>query len=480
MELAPADLTRIRELYSRGHYRQAHEAAVALGPLREWSGTPARLIGGRLAIQLAAPRLGRRMHLSAYRATPAHPEAIYYHARYRMERFGPLSTWRFMREHPDWSDSPPELQADWLALSAFIIARLRDFDRAERLLNRADAISPDRPWPCIERSSVYEFADRLDEALTSARRSLELHPWFRPGVQSVAHLLLRQGRDREALDFLVEADRNLESGLVAAQLAALQTDLGQYTDARRTLERYAELSPMMESDVAKWLSARRADSSYFLGDFIAAARFAREVKDAFYDQFAERLDILANRDRQEAGDSSTPPPLPDGRGSPNPASRYAIKVEFPSGRAVPTVYELLAKFWNYALPGAADGGPPADGLPDAAERQRAEQAGWVAREFTLSLDVAVALIARRVPFIVTLVEAGFSQPRLCIGADAVRGSISVIDGLDRRPVDAPVASLVERFVPFGPRCLVVVPTAEAAKLDGLPALLDGDAREMLY
>src|SRR5829696_5305633 len=293
MEIAPADLTRVRELYTQGRYRQAYDAATALGPLREWSGTAARLIGGRLAIQLAAPKLGRRMHLAAFRTTPGHPEAIYYHARYRMERFGPLATWRFMRDHPDWSVAPPDLHADWIALSGFVVARLRDFDRAERLLNRAETISPDRPWPCIERSSVYEFADRLDDAMTAARRSLELHPWFRPGVQSVAHLLLRAGRDREALDFLTEADRNLESGLVSAQLAALQTDLGHYTDARRTLDRYAELSPLIEPEVAKWLAARRADSAYFLGEYPAASKHAREVKDKFYDQFAERLDSLA-------------------------------------------------------------------------------------------------------------------------------------------------------------------------------------------
>ena len=122
----------------------------------------ARLIGGRLAIQLAAPKLGRRMHLVAFRATPAHPEAVYYHARYWMERFGPLATWQFMRDHPDWTDAPPDLHADWVALSGFIAARLRDFDRAERLLNRAETISPDRPWPCIERASAYEFAERLE------------------------------------------------------------------------------------------------------------------------------------------------------------------------------------------------------------------------------------------------------------------------------------------------------------------------------
>src|SRR5262245_8966524 len=281
MDLSPADLSRIRELYAQGFYRRAYDVAVAAGPIRSWTGTPARLIGGRLAIQLGAPALGRQLHLLAFRSTPAYPEAIYYHARYRMERFGPLSTWRFMRRHPDWSDAPPELHSDWLALAGFIAARLRDFDRSERWLNRAESVSPGRPWPCIERSSSYELADRLDDALTAARRSLELHPWFRPGVQSTAHLLLRLGRDREALDPLTEASDRLESGLVAAQLAALQNELGHYADARRTLDRYADLSPMMEPDTQKWLAARRADTGYFLGEYAAAAEHAKAVKDDF-------------------------------------------------------------------------------------------------------------------------------------------------------------------------------------------------------
>ena len=104
------------------------------------------LIGGRLAIQLGSPTLGRRLHLLAFRATPAYPEAIYYHARYRMERFGPLATWAFLRKHPDWSDALPELHGDWLALAGFISARLRDFDRSERWLNRAEVVCPSRPW----------------------------------------------------------------------------------------------------------------------------------------------------------------------------------------------------------------------------------------------------------------------------------------------------------------------------------------------
>ncbi len=469
MELEPADLSRIRDLYSQGSYRRAYEVAATVGPIREWEGTPARLIGGRLAIQLGAPKLGRGMHLLAYRSTPAFPEAIYYHARYLMEQFGPLSAWEFMRKHPDWSEASPDLQADWIALTAFNAARLRDFDRAERWLNRADAIAPDRPWPCIERSGVYELADRLDDALLAARRSLELQPLFRPGVQSVAHLLIRLDRDREALAFLTDAEAQLESGLVSAQLAALQNELGHHADAIRSLDRYAELCPLMEDETHKWLAARRADTRYFLGEYATAAEQAIAVSDPFYDAFAGRL-VAETEAAQSQGNS---------RDYSSKPFRVVLSLDT-NGSPSPTIYDLLARFWKHPLPNPGADSPPAfDGLPDAAERQRAEKAGWVCREFTLSLDTAVELIRRRVPFIVTLVEAGFSQARLIVGADAIRGSVFLGDGMDIRPVEAPVSSMLERFKPFGPRCLALVPVADAAKLEVLDSLAEHAEREAL-
>jgi tetratricopeptide (TPR) repeat protein len=330
MDLAPADVTRIRELYAQGRYRQAYDAAAGYGPFRAWAGTPARLIGGRLAIQLGAPRLGRRLHLLAFRSTPGFPEAIYYHARYRLERFGPLATWQFLRRHPDWSDAPPELHADWLALTGFVAARLRDFDRAERWLNRADAVAPDRPWPAIERASAYELADRPDDALASARRALELHPWFRPGVQAAAHLLVRLGRDREALDFLTEAVTHLESGMVVAQLGSLQNDFGHHADAARSLDRYAELTPLAEPDVVTWLAARRADTAYLLGDSAAAARAARAVGEEFYTKFADRLE-QASGGREPPVSSS---PSSTG-GSRPPLARPRSSIRIPRNRAIP-------------------------------------------------------------------------------------------------------------------------------------------------
>ena len=416
MDLTPADLSRIRELYAQGFYRRAYDAAVAIGPIREWTSTPARLIGGRLAIQLGAPSLGRQLHLLAFRSTPAYPEAIYYHARYRMERFGPMATWAFMRKHPDWSDALPELHGDWLALAGFIAARLRDFDRAERWLNRAEVVCPRRPWPCIERSSSYELADRLDDALVAARRSLEIHPWFRPGVQSTAHLLLRLGRDREALDLLTEANAQLESGLVAAQLAALQNDLGQHADARKTLDRYADLSPMMEPETQKWLAARWADTAYFLGERSAAIEHANAVKDD-YDAFAARRRV--RRRRQKAGDSE--------RVVPQPLTGNVTTLDL-TGTPQPTVCDLLAVL-KHPLRTRARFARPSMGCRTRPAGRAS--AGWVAAS-SHSLSNGRRLIGRGVPFIVTLVEAGFSQPRLRPGPTRSAGRCSSADGWTAR------------------------------------------------
>jgi len=480
MDLAPADVTRIRGLYGEGRYRQAYDVAAGYGPFRAWAGTPARLIGGRLAIQLGAPQLGRRLHLLAFRATPAFPEAVYYHARYRLERFGPLAAWQFLRRHPDWSDAPPELRADWLALTGFVAARLRDFDRAERWFNRAEAVAPDRPWPAVERASAYELADRTDDALAAARRSLDLHPWFRPGVQAVSHMLLRLGRDREALEFLTEAAGHLESGLVVAQLAALQSDFGHHADAARSLDRYADLSPLAEPDVAKWLAARRADTAYLGGDFPTAAAHARAVGQDFYARFAEKLEAeKAHGQRSvgfESGSGLAPPHHPT-----TPPPRVILPVDLAFARTPPpTAAELLARFWKHPLPDApADAPAPADGTPDAAERRRAEQAGWATREFTLTPDAAFALAARGVPFVLTLVEAGFSQARLVVGADRLKNTVFLADHQERRPTEGPLDAILERFRSSGPRCLALVPVSEAVWLDGL-TLPDADAYDHLY
>jgi tetratricopeptide (TPR) repeat protein len=449
-------------------------------------------------MQLGAPRLGRRLHALAFRESPAYPEAVYYQARFRMERFGPLAAWQFTRQHTDWSEASPEVRADWFALQAFLAARFRDFDRADQLLTQSEATCPGRPWHYVERSSVLETQEKYADALVAARKSLDIQPWFRPGVQAVAHLLLRLGRDDEALTFLTDAAGRLESGMVAAQLAALQLDRHLYAEATASIERFAELSPLIEPDVAEWLSARRADLAYLLGDYGAAATHAKAVgsKDEFYQAFAERLTAASftstlagevgpgSGATGPGGGSLEPPPSrttassdlsPLGGGEQSSHRRTLLPLVLTYSGEPPSAYALLGRFWAVTPPDVPADGTAADGVPDVRERRLFETAGWACREFTLTFDAAAALLRAGLPFFATLFETGFGHPRLIVGCDPLRQSLFLAEPIERKPVEAPLATVIERFGVTGPRCLVAVPKDHAAKLEALELLELPDA-----
>jgi len=456
MDIATADLAPIRELYARGLYVQALERAKAFGPFKEWSNAAARLLAGRLVIQLGAPRLGRWLHLRAYRDTPTYHEAIYYHARYRLEKHGPYGCWQFLRRNPEWNDAPPEVRADWYGLHGFVAARLRDFDRAERFLNRAESQAHDRAWLSIERASAYEFAERFDDALQAAKHSQELIPWFRPGVQATAHLLQVQGRENEALDHLTEAVQHIESGIVVAQLAAIQLDMGRTGDARTSYERYAELSPLMEQEVSDWLAARRCDSAYFMGDIAAAKVQAPLADDEFYTDFAVRLEL------------------------PHDAPGNSVRLtmpEFPVSPTPPRPLTILTRFWNAPDIKLPDEKPTFDGLWESEERQSARTAGFHEREFTITPELAFAMLDRGIPFLMTMVDAGYTHSQVVCGYDRQRNSIWMRDPSGRRSIESPLKPLLERYAPFGPRGLAIVPEEKKHLFD---SFVIGDPDQALY
>lgn len=458
MEIPAAELSRLRELYTQGRYRQALDHASVFGPIIRWTNTPARLLGGRLAMQLGAPRLGRKLHAAAYRSTPSNLEAVYYHARYRFEKFGPLACWRFMREQNDWSDASPDLRADWLAFSGFVHSRLRDFDRAERLLQRAETLAPHRAWIQVERAAILEASEQYDESLHAARRALEIQPWFRPAVQAVAHLLQKTGRDSAAAEFLEEALPHLESGIVWAHLAVLQIELNRPEAALESLNQYERLSPLLEKDGQRWLAARRADAFYALGRYAEAAEQSSVLTDEFHKRFTENL-RSSNADRSPC-----------------------IRLTIPStSTPVASVGELLAAYWNapIRLPQYE---PPLlpDGLPDANDRKHLEDAGWVCREFTLSVETTRQLLAAGIPFFLYLVEVGVTQTRLVVGHDAIRESLFVQEGHELKSIEVPLAFIQKRYGSTGPRCMVAIPGSEEPRLRAVQDWPDSETYDRLY
>ena len=461
MEIAASDLARILDLYTSGLYVQAYRLGASVAPLKDWEGTAARLLAGRLARQIGSPRLSRWHMIRAYRGQPTHPEAIYYHARYYLERHNLLKSWRFLREREDAArDAAPELRADLYSLHAFIAARLRDFEQSERWIDRALELAPDRPWIYVERSACLEFAERFDHALAAANRALELRPFFRPAVQAAAQLLLTMDRDAEALELLTQAVKRIECAAVVSQLAALQDELGRHEEARCSYDRFAELSPLMEEEVAQWLAARRSDVLYDLGDLEGSRQQALQAGEGFHKTVAERLAHIA------------------------PGAKRAVlekvdRLPRPLPATVPAALMIIRRYWRPDEPAPGDDPFRLDAPLEYQERRWAEQNGWAAREFTATAESLHALIDAGVPVALGVVEATFAQLQAIAGYDQRKGILLFRDPTERHLGEMMLEPLLDRFKSNGPRALIMLPAEEAGRLQGLN-LPDAHLYEIVY
>jgi tetratricopeptide (TPR) repeat protein len=461
MEIAASELARILELYSQGLYLQAYNHAVSLAPIKEWEGTAARLLAGRLTRQLGAPRLSRWLMLKAYRGQPTHPEAIYYHARYFLEKYSLLESWNFLRRERDVIlDASPELRADLFSLHGFIAARLRDFEQGERWVKQALDLAPTRPWIRVEQAACLEFEERLEEALAIANQAMEMRPYFRPAVQAAGHLLLLLDRDNEALELLKAAAERIECAAILSQLAALQDDLGMHADAQRSYQRFEELSPIMETEVQQWLAARRSDIAYDLGDREAARNFATAAGEGFHQTVSEKLANIPEGAKRTI--------LPNVERLPRPLPQY-----------VPAALAILRRAWKPDQPLPSDELFRQDSPSEYLERRWAEQEDWIVREFTATNPSLTALIDAGIPVALNMVEATYSQLQAIAGYDQLKGIVLFRDPSERHLGEMMLDPLLERFRSLGPRALIMLPPDQAGRLQGID-LPDAELYDRVY
>jgi cellulose synthase operon protein C len=260
----------VLEIYETGRYLEAYRATEAWGPFSQWRGVRAQILAGRLASNLGAMRQGNWLMRCAWHSDPADPEACYYYGFKRWRTRGPYFAWKWIQQRePLPPDTTPEVLASWYALCAGVTGSLRDFDAAEQWMRRAEETAPESPWVHVCWSQLLEWEDRYEEALQATRRSLELRPRFRPGLQAAAHVLSLLDRDEEAIELLNQAAPHLESNAIFVQLYQMQSELKRYDQARDNLERAVELSPLAEKDMQQWFAAQRSEIAYRLGDFEA-------------------------------------------------------------------------------------------------------------------------------------------------------------------------------------------------------------------
>jgi tetratricopeptide (TPR) repeat protein len=448
MGVAHETLQRVIDLYREGQYLKAYAAGETLGPLEDWPGTEARIMAGRLATMLGAPRVGRILHRLAWRGDRSHPEAVYFNALTMYLRRGPWETWQFLERHGDLPEAPLPIVADWYALRGQVLAGVRDFESAEAWITKAEEAAPERPWISVERAVVLEAEDRHEAALEAARKALALRPWFRPAVQAAAHYLVQLNRDEEALALLREAAQRLESGDVILQLAALQTELGRFTEARENFERAVRFLPLLSRDKERFqmVTARRCDAAYYCEDLDEAVRLAALVDRPFFKEVAQRLAVR-----------------------PLTGRRVLLPVGFVHQHHVtcaPATLAAISQYWSKP----ADHLEVAekicyDGTPAHSERRWAEESGFIVREFRITWESALMLLDRGIPFALHTVDPGTAHLQAAIGYDSRRGTLILRDPSERHFGEVLADKMIEHYRSTGPRGVALVPGERADLLD---------------
>jgi tetratricopeptide (TPR) repeat protein len=443
-------LRLVRDLYDRGLHLQALAAADAIGPLAAWRGTAGRILAGRLAGQLGAPRLGALHLLRAFREAPDDTEARYFLLRRLQSTQGPYVAWTRLLHFPLPPATPPEARTRWLILQADLFGQLRDFDEADACLALAERISPESPSVLLERSELLARQDRHAEALALAQEALRREPWSRLAVLSVADLLIYLERDDETEALLREATGHIESAAVWARLAAVQIEAERYAEGADSLDHYARHVPLAEPATAAWIAGRRADCAYGLGRLAESLEWARQARGEFWKAVAARL---------EQAPLDVPP------------ERRILPVGFiwqHHQTCAPATLATLSRFWS--MPGehlelAEE--IAYDGTPSHTQRRWAEGHGWAAREFTVTWDSARALIDRGIPFAVATAGPAGGHLQAVVGYDALRGTLFLRDPSKRLLVETLGEPFLVGYRSLGPRGLVLVPRAKEALLDGV-------------
>lgn len=450
VELFSAERLRgIQELYDRGLTLQAYELGLQHAPLQFWWPVEAQVLAGRLAVLLGAQRLGMWLHRCAYRSAPESAEACYFYALSVFHRRGAYAAWRWMHSRELPGEPSADMLSSWFALLGQLSATLRDFETANAWMAKARVAAPDSCWVRVCEGSLREAEDRYDDALRVTQEALELKPWFRPAVQEAAQLLTLQGRDQEALQLLTEANARLENAGLAGQQFLIEFELRKFDAASLSLDRFESLSPLLEKRGRQWLEAQRADLAYQRGDIEAAIRHGRESDQDYWKTIAARLE--------------------------DPEHTSAKKVLLPVGfvrqhhaTCVPATLTAISHYWSM----------PVDHLQVAEEicyngtshyheRKWARDHGWIPREFSVTDKSAADLIDRGIPFTFTTIDPANAHLQAIVGYDNRRGTLSVRDPYFRNSGEALAEKLLERYRAHGPRGMLLVPEAEAARLDGV-------------
>lgn len=450
-------MDRVLQLYEQGKYIQAYRSSGDLGPLGKWPGAPGRLLAGRLAGNLGRRGWSVALMKLAGREYPNDPRAVYFSTSAFLETHGPLLCWRRMKSTAFPVEGvDDDTHASWLGLHATVLGSLRDFDHARSWIEQAHRVSPNNPWILTLHSALAQMQDQRDAAWEWADQALRVQPWFRPAVDQHLGLLLDRGDRHAALELLNQALVHLESLRMMGAKIRILMDLGRYDDAWNSLQDLTQMDVLhtLSGIGESWLNSLRCDLAVHLGQWSQGAEFARAIpKSEFYKELAERLEKAVG---QPISDEPTRvqlqvPFVRQMHRTCAPATLAGLTAYF----GLPIAHEEIVNRICY------------DGTAAHDERSWAEQNGFLAREFRVTLETAETLIRANIPFALTTIGVETGHLQTVVGFDSIRGVLLIQDPGSSIVDEVAATAFLEYFASSGPRGMVMVPEGQADRLAGI-------------
>ena len=404
----------------------------------------------RLAHWVGAPRLSRLLHILNYRNDRADGRRFVYFCYAYLCSRGALPVMRAIRERLETDPTLSETdRSDLLALQAWLYVHFRDFETANRHLKHADELTPSRPWLQVQRAGVLAADDRYEEALEWARRSLEEHPFYRPGVLEVCDLLVMLNREDEVEALLSEADKATENSAYAVRLVNFYSEREDHVRAMAFLDRYETLTPWREKDSEEWLNGRRADLFILGDDMDAALAHAEKAGEGFHEKLAAQLRLEENKN----------------------GKRVRLPVPFVRQHNVtcaPATLAALCRYWDREAPHLEIAEQICyDGTPMYHERCWAQEQGFHTREFEVTWSIVGEVIDRGIPFTLGTIEPTSAHLQAVIGYDSRAGLMIMRDPTYAHYTESLAEAFLKDYGGSGPRGMLLLPASEAHRLEGL-------------
>ena len=435
----------------QGRSLAAWSLAEPLGPLDHWRPGADLHLAAQIVHGVGATRMASAIDWCNWRADRSQPR--YYHqALFARLRWRPpilLLPEINARLEADTTLSTED-RSDLLSFQAWALACLRDFTRATSSIQNALALTPDSAWTHIQHACLLEKRDCYEESLEAARRAMALRPVYRPAVLQTAEAMIHLGMDDDAIQLLRDAHQRTECGFYALRLQALYSEREDHQNGLWCLDEAEPRLPLMAADYRSWFAARRADFHYMAGDVDACLAWSDRTPEHSFQQ------RVARNIRR-----------PDAR------NRSRVRLDVPFTRqhrmtCAPATLASLAKFWNHDCDHLEIAKAIChDGTPWHKERAWAVSNGFIAREFRFTREILMALIDRGLPFTLTTTVVASSHLQACIGYDDREDVALLRDPTNRHYGEILIQGLIDEHPTQGPRCMVMLPTAEAHRLDDL-------------